>query len=149
MEFMKRLARYVQEHHLERDEKSEQVGLVDEYFDTTRESKADRWVQGEALDTMHDGAWLAAALVSAHRAAGVITFRRGEVLKGNERRRTFRHVVSAELLPKEECADLLAWAEAGRLAVCFWSENEHLVCVGNHWYHAAEEGGNEWSANPV
>jgi HEAT repeat protein len=83
------------------------------------------------------------------RDAGVITFRRGEVLKGKQRRGTFRHVVSAELLPREECADLLAWAGAGRLAVCFWTEKEHLVCVGNHWYRAAEEGGKEWSANPV
>src|SRR5262249_33303448 len=82
------------------------------------------------------------------RDAGVITFRRGDVLKGNKPRRTFRHVVSAELLRREECADLLAWAERGTLAVCFWSEKEHLVCVGNHWYRAAEEDGNAWTVNP-
>lgn len=68
--FMKRLLRYVEEHHLKKDEKSEQRGMVYEYFDTRRAGRFDQWVQGEALDTMHDGAWLGAALVSGYRAAG-------------------------------------------------------------------------------
>ena len=67
---MKRLLRYVEEHHLKKDDNSEQRGLVYEYFDTRRAGQFDRWVQGEALDTMHDGAWLAAALVNAYRATG-------------------------------------------------------------------------------
>jgi hypothetical protein len=68
--FMKKLATFVFEHHLKRDAKSEQRGMVYEYLDTSRLGKPDRFVQGEALDTMHDGAWLVAALVSAYRATG-------------------------------------------------------------------------------
>jgi hypothetical protein len=68
--FMKRLARYVFDHHLKKDPKSAQRGMVYEYVDTTRLGQFDQFVQGEALDTMHDGAWLAAALVQAYRATG-------------------------------------------------------------------------------
>ena len=66
--FMRRLTEYVAAHHLKTDPNSPQRGMVYEYFDTTRAGRPDRWVQGEALDTMHDGAWLAVALVSAARA---------------------------------------------------------------------------------
>jgi len=69
-EFMKRLAKYVDENHLKKDPKSEQKGMVYEYFDTKRKGQFDQWVQGEALDTMHDGSWFAAALVNASRATG-------------------------------------------------------------------------------
>lgn len=68
--FMKRLARFVEENHLKKDPKSEQKGMVYEYFDVQRKGQPDQWVQGEALDTMHDGAWFAAALVNASRATG-------------------------------------------------------------------------------
>ena len=67
---MMRLARYVFDHHLKKDPKSPQRGMVYEHFDVTREGKGDQWVQGEALDTMHDGAWFAAAMVNASRATG-------------------------------------------------------------------------------
>ncbi|MBM4017289.1 MAG: hypothetical protein FJ288_03020 [Planctomycetes bacterium] len=67
-DFMKRLARYVFDHHLKKTEGSKQRGMVYEYLDTTRIGHFDQFVQGEALDTMHDGAWLAAALVNAYRA---------------------------------------------------------------------------------
>jgi hypothetical protein len=69
-DFMKRLARYVHDHHLKSDAGSEQHGMVYEYLDVRRRGRFDQFVQGEALDTMHDGAWLAAALASAHRATG-------------------------------------------------------------------------------
>src|SRR5262245_18425051 len=68
--FMKELARYVEDNHLKKDPKSSQRGMVYEYFDPARKGQPDQWVQGEALDTMHDGAWLAAALVTAHRVTG-------------------------------------------------------------------------------
>ena len=64
------LAKFVEENHLKKDPKSEQRGMVYEYFDVQRKGRRDQWVQGEALDTMHDGAWLAAALVNAYRATG-------------------------------------------------------------------------------
>ncbi|MGH7342349.1 MAG: hypothetical protein ACREKH_17830, partial [Candidatus Rokuibacteriota bacterium] len=67
--FMKRLAQFVFDHHLKKDEKSEQRGMVYEYFDTAKAGRLGQWVQGEALDTMHDGAWFAAALGTAARAA--------------------------------------------------------------------------------
>lgn len=68
--FMKTLARYVYDHHLKQAAQSPQRGMVYEYFDTTRQGQFDQFVQGEALDAMHDGAWLAAALVNAYRATG-------------------------------------------------------------------------------
>ena len=68
--FMKELTAYVFDHHLRRDAKSAMRGMVYEYFDVARKGQFDQWVQGEALDTMHDGAWLAAALVNAYRATG-------------------------------------------------------------------------------
>ena len=67
---MKRLAQYVYEKHLKKDEKSPQRGMVYEYLNTKRIGEADQFVEGEALDTMHDGAWLAAAMVNAGRATG-------------------------------------------------------------------------------
>jgi hypothetical protein len=66
--FITRLAHYVVEHHLRTD--GPMRGMVYEYFDVKRKGQFDQFVQGEALDTMHDGAWLAAALVSAYRATG-------------------------------------------------------------------------------
>src|SRR6185295_8065693 len=69
-EFMKRLASYVEDNHLKKDPKPEQKGIVYEYFDVKRKGKPDQWVQGEALDTMHDGSWFAIALVNASRATG-------------------------------------------------------------------------------
>lgn len=69
-EFMKRLASYVEENHLKKNPGSEQRGMVYEYFDVKRKGQPDQWVQGEALDTMHDGSWFAIALVNASRATG-------------------------------------------------------------------------------
>ncbi len=69
-EFIRALHAYVRDNHLKTDPKSPQKGMVYEYFDTTRKGKPDQWVQGEALDTMHDGAWYAMAMVHAHRATG-------------------------------------------------------------------------------
>jgi hypothetical protein len=68
--FMKRLAQYVFEHHLKKAGDSPQRGMIYEYFDVERAGQFDQWVQGEALDTMHDGAWFGAALVNAYRATG-------------------------------------------------------------------------------
>jgi hypothetical protein len=68
--FMKQLARYVFEHHLKKAEGSPQRGILYEYFDVERAGQFDQWVQGEALDTMHDGAWFGAALVNAYVVTG-------------------------------------------------------------------------------
>ena len=69
-EFMKRLATFVETNHLKKDPRSEQKGMVYEYFDVKRKGQPDQWVQGEALDTMHDGSWFCAALVNAARSTG-------------------------------------------------------------------------------
>jgi hypothetical protein len=69
-DFMKKLAMFVEQNHLKKDPKSEQKGMVYEYFDVKRKGQVDQWVQGEALDTMHDGSWFAVALVNASRATG-------------------------------------------------------------------------------
>jgi hypothetical protein len=73
--FIRRLHDYVRENHLKADPNSPQRGMVYEYFDTTRKGKPDQWVQGEALDTMHDGAWLALSMVHAYRATGDTRYR--------------------------------------------------------------------------
>jgi hypothetical protein len=69
-EFMKQLARYVFDNHLRRDAKSPQRGMIYEYFEPTKKGKLGQWIQGEALDTMHDGAWFVSALAQAYRATG-------------------------------------------------------------------------------
>jgi len=68
--FIAELTAYVQAHHLKADAASPQAGMVYEYVDTTRLGQTGQWIQGEALDTMHDGAWYAAALCCAYRATG-------------------------------------------------------------------------------
>ena len=68
--FLMRLARYVHDHHLKTDANSPQRGMVYEYFQPARKGQFDQWIQGEGLDTMHDGAWYAAAMVNAFRATG-------------------------------------------------------------------------------
>ena len=68
--FMKRLAKFVEDNHLKKNETSPQRGMVYEYLDMRRRGQFDQFVQGEALDTMHDGAWFGTALVSAYRATG-------------------------------------------------------------------------------
>ncbi|MFA6560500.1 MAG: hypothetical protein WCV00_01165 [Verrucomicrobiia bacterium] len=68
--FMKRLAQFVFDNHMKRDAKSAHRGMIYEYFWVERRGQPDQFVQGEALDTMHDGAWFAAALVNAWRATG-------------------------------------------------------------------------------
>jgi hypothetical protein len=68
--FMKRLATFVVENHMKRRADSPQRGMVYEYLDMRRCGEFDQYVQGEALDTMHDGAWLAVAMVNAYRATG-------------------------------------------------------------------------------
>lgn len=69
-ELMKKLAGFVFDRHLKKDERSEQRGMIYEYFDVAKEGRLGAWVQGEALDTMHDGARFAAALATAGRATG-------------------------------------------------------------------------------
>ena len=64
--FMKTLAQYVVDHHLKKDARSAQCGMIYEYYDV----KNKLWIQGEGLDTMHDGAWFAVAMVNAYRATG-------------------------------------------------------------------------------
>src|SRR5688500_10818273 len=68
--FMKRLAKFVFDNHMKKAERSPQRGMIYEYLDVRRRGKPDQFVQGEALDTMHDGAWFAAAMVNAYNATG-------------------------------------------------------------------------------
>ena len=72
---MRELAQFVHEQHLKKDKDSPQRGMIYEYYDTPRRGLSDQFVQGEALDTMHDGAWFAAALVNAHRVTGEAFYR--------------------------------------------------------------------------
>lgn len=69
--FMKKLAQFVLDHHMKKDAASAQKGLIYEYWWVKR----NLWIQGEALDTMHDGAWFAAAMVNAFRASGDTFYR--------------------------------------------------------------------------
>lgn len=67
---IERLARFVFDNHLKTDRQSPQRGMIYEYFNVARKGHYDQFIQGEALDTMHDGAWFAAAMVNAARATG-------------------------------------------------------------------------------
>jgi hypothetical protein len=68
--FMKRLAQFAVEHHMKRDARSPQRGMMYEYWEPKKAAQYDQFVQGEALDTMHDGAWFGVAMVEAYRATG-------------------------------------------------------------------------------
>jgi hypothetical protein len=47
-----------------------QRGMIYEYFHVARQGQHDQFIQGEGLDTMHDGAWFAVAMAGAYRATG-------------------------------------------------------------------------------
>src|SRR5689334_8888369 len=66
--FIKQLAQFVFDHHMKKAEGSPQRGMIYEYFHVPRAGQPDQFIQGEALDTMHDGAWFAVAMVNAFRA---------------------------------------------------------------------------------
>lgn len=68
--FMKKLATFVAEKHMRTSRDSMQHGMTYEYRDMRREKSPGCFVQGEALDTMHDGAWFGAAMVNASLATG-------------------------------------------------------------------------------
>lgn len=68
--FIRRLAQFVFDHHLKKTEGSPQRGMIYEYFHVSHQGQYDQFIQGEGLDTMHDGAWFAAAMVDAYRATG-------------------------------------------------------------------------------
>ncbi|MEI7945969.1 MAG: hypothetical protein WCJ02_04705 [bacterium] len=69
-QFMRELAEFVVSNHLKRTEGSAQRGMIYEYFRVSRKGQHDQFIQGEALDTMHDGTWFAVAMVNAYRATG-------------------------------------------------------------------------------
>jgi len=69
-DFIKRLAEFAVENHMKKAEASPQRGMIYEYFHVARRGQHDQFIQGEALDTMHDGAWFAIAMVNAFRATG-------------------------------------------------------------------------------
>ena len=66
--FMKQLAQYVFDHHMKKTADSPQRGIIYEYFHVANAGKPDQFIQGEALDSMHDGAWFGVAMVNAYRA---------------------------------------------------------------------------------
>jgi len=63
-DFMRELARYAVDKHVEKDPQDPQFGMIYELYQV----KNGKWYQGETLDTMHDGAWFATALCMAYRA---------------------------------------------------------------------------------
>ena len=66
--FMKKLAQHAVEHHMKKAEGSPQRGMMYEYLRWKERGKPGQFIQGEALDTMHDGAWFAVAMCNAFRA---------------------------------------------------------------------------------
>jgi hypothetical protein len=68
--FMKRLAQHAVEHHMKKAEGSPQRGMMYEYLRWNKRGQPGQFIQGEALDTMHDGAWFAVAMCNAWRATG-------------------------------------------------------------------------------
>jgi hypothetical protein len=67
--FIRRLTDEAVEHHMKRDD-SAQRGMMYEYVWWRQRGSTNEFVQGEALDTMHDGAWFGNAMVNAYRATG-------------------------------------------------------------------------------
>jgi hypothetical protein len=72
--FMRDLCDLAVTHHLKRDG-SPQRGMMYEYVWWAKRGQPDGFIQGEALDTMHDGAWFANAMVHAYRATGDARYR--------------------------------------------------------------------------
>jgi hypothetical protein len=68
--FMRKLATFVAEKHMRTSRETMQHGMTYEYRDMRKEKAPACFVQGEALDTMHDGAWFGAAMVNASLATG-------------------------------------------------------------------------------
>lgn len=67
--FIRQLCDTAIEHHMKRDG-SPQRGMMYEYLWWKKRGQPGQYIQGEALDTMHDGAWFGNALVNAFRATG-------------------------------------------------------------------------------
>jgi hypothetical protein len=67
--FMKCLAQHAVEHHMKKSD-SPQKGMMYEYVWWKKKGQPGQFIQGEALDTMHDGTWFACAMANAHRATG-------------------------------------------------------------------------------
>jgi hypothetical protein len=67
--FIRELSDFAVKHHMKRDE-SPQRGMMYEYLWWKKRGQPAQFIQGEALDTMHDGAWFANAMVNANRATG-------------------------------------------------------------------------------
>lgn len=68
--FMRELAQYVFDHHMKKMPDSPQRGIIYEYSHVANAGKPDQFIEGEALDSMHDGAWFGVAMVQAYRATG-------------------------------------------------------------------------------
>ncbi len=67
--FMKQLAEYVVAHHMKRTN-SPQRGHIYEYLHVAKAGQPDQFIEGEALDSMHDAAWFGIAMVHAFRTTG-------------------------------------------------------------------------------
>jgi hypothetical protein len=72
--FMRKLTDHAVAHHMKRDD-SPQRGMMYEYVWWQQRGSPNKFIQGEALDTMHDGAWFAAAMANAYRATGDTHFK--------------------------------------------------------------------------
>src|SRR5258708_1669050 len=68
--FMMRLAQHAVEHHMKKADGSPQRGMMYEYLRWNKRGQPGQFIQGEALDTMHDGSWFAVAMCNAYRATG-------------------------------------------------------------------------------
>jgi hypothetical protein len=66
--FMLKLARHAVEYHMKKAEGSAQRGMMYEYLWWKNRGRPNQFIEGEALDTMHDGAWFACAMANAYRA---------------------------------------------------------------------------------
>ncbi len=67
--FMMKLTRHAVAHHM-KTSGAPQRGMMYEYVWWKKMGQPGRFIQGEALDTMHDGSWFACAMANAFRATG-------------------------------------------------------------------------------
>ncbi len=137
--FMKTLAQHAVEHHMKKAANAPQRGMMYEYLWWKKRGQPGQFVQGEALDTMHDGAWFACAMANAFRATGDPYFK--EVLVKwqlpfylkmlNESGKLFSTDDSVDVRPelKDTWKDSKEWLLQGRedgFVPYWWDDGESL-----------------------
>ena len=79
-------------------------------------------------------------VIDVDKRQGIVTYKAASALKGKAPADPVVHWFGAGLSADERQA-FFEWAKSGNRAICFQKDpsNSH-ICVGNAWYHVAENG---------